>query len=168
MVLTILHGFRRIFRSPRDFGMDWCQVSEHLLIIEIGKKNEKDIALFVKQRVRKLAAVRAAQPNEYAMWLESKIRQKVRAKADGMFFKVRLIVEQLQDIGRQKDIFDTIDAAPAKLEDRIAHVFERQVSDSNLNTADLSEILLWVSFAKGLSTSQNCFSYSKRMLASLT
>jgi hypothetical protein len=70
------------------------------------------------------------------------------AQADGMFFKVALILDQLPSKGRKQDIYDTIDSAPRELERMIAHVFEKIVTSKSVDLADLKDILLWVSFAR--------------------
>ena len=135
------------------------EVSEHfgpklrraLTTVDIGEKNEADIALYVKKHVTEITVVRETmrlKSKAAAVRLARDIRDKVMPKADGMFFKVVLIMNQLYDKERVSAVFDSIDAAPPQLEAMIAHVFERLTSNEDINKDDLRELLSLVSFAK--------------------
>jgi len=119
--------------------------------VEIGEKNEPDIALFVKKHVTEITVVRETirlKSKAAAVRLARDIRDKVMVKADGMFFKVVLIMNQLRDKERVSAVFDSIDDAPPQLEAMIARIFERLTSNEDINREDLRELLLLTSFAK--------------------
>ena len=76
------------------------------------------------------------------------IRDKIMAKADGMFFKVVLIMNQLYDKERISSVFEAIEDAPLQLEAMIEHVFERLTLNEDVDKEDLNEILVWVAYSK--------------------
>ena len=122
-----------------------------LSTVEIGEKNESDIALFVKKHVTEITVVRETmrlKSKAAAVRLAREIRDKVMMKADGMFFKVVLIMNQLRDKERVSAVFDSIEDAPPQLEAMIARIFERLTSNEDINRDDLRELLLLISFAK--------------------
>jgi hypothetical protein len=122
-----------------------------LSIIEIGEKNLVDIGLYIKDHVKDVLVVRQLLRSKTIMAarrLARDIRDKVMAKADGMFFKVVLIMNQLYDKERTAYVFQAIDDAPPQLEAMIGHVFERLLLNEDVNKDDLKEILTWVSFSK--------------------
>jgi hypothetical protein len=65
-----------------------------------------------------------------------------------MFFKVVLIMDAIIDKERVMAVYASIDEAPPKLEEMIAHVFDKLMLNEDINKGDLNEILLWVSFVK--------------------
>jgi hypothetical protein len=70
------------------------------------------------------------------------------AKADGTFFKVVLIMDQIYEKERVSSVFEAIEEVPPQLEAMIAHVFEKLTVNEDVDKSDLNELLLWVSFAK--------------------
>ena len=127
------------------------KLHQMLSIIEIGEKNLVDIGLYIKEHVKDVLVVRQLLRSKTIMAarrLARDIRDKVMAKADGMFFKVVLIMNQLYDKERTAYVFQAIDDAPPQLETMIGHVFERLLSNEDVNKDDLKEILTWVSFSK--------------------
>src|SRR5947207_4229712 len=76
------------------------------------------------------------------------ISDKIMAKADGMFFKVVLIMNQLYDKERISSVFEAIEDAPLQLEAMIEHVFERLTLNEDVDKEDLNEILVWVAYSK--------------------
>ena len=126
-------------------------IQKCLSTIEIGEKNEADIALYIKQHVTQVLVVKQTmrlKTKKAAATLARDIRGKIMAKADGMFFKVVLIMNQLYDKERIPSVFQAIEAAPPELEAMIAHVFERLTLNEDVDRDDLNELLLWVSFAR--------------------
>jgi hypothetical protein len=122
-----------------------------LSTIEIGDKNEEDIALYIKQNVTKVLVVKQTmqlKTKKTAAKLARDIRDRIMAKADGIFFKVVLIMNQIYDKERISSIFEAIEATPPKLETMIAHVFDRLTLNKDVDKNDLNELLLWISFAK--------------------
>lgn len=127
------------------------KIQRCLSIIEIGEKNEADIALYIKQHVPHVLVVKQTmqlKTKRAAAKLARDIRDKIMVTADGMFFKVVLIMNQLYDKERVSSVFGAIQDAPPKLDAMIAHVFERLTLNEDVDKADLHELLLWVSFAK--------------------
>jgi hypothetical protein len=119
--------------------------------LEIGNKNESDIAQYIKQRVIDVLVVKQTMKHidkKAAAKLARDIREKVLGKADGMFFKVVLIMDAIIDKERVMAVYASIDEAPPKLEEMIAHVFDKLMLNEDINKGDLNEILLWVSFVK--------------------
>jgi hypothetical protein len=119
--------------------------------VEVGNKNEGDIAQYIKCRVKNVLIVEQSLQQKSkltALKLARRIRDKVMAKADGMFFKVVLIMDQIIDKEREISVFEAIEEAPPKLEEMIAHVFEKLMLNEDVDKSDLNELLLWVSFAK--------------------
>jgi hypothetical protein len=122
-----------------------------LSIIEIGEQNLVDIGLYVKVHVKEVLVVRQMLWSKSilaARKLAREIRDRVMAKADGMFFKVVLIMNQLYDKERTSYVFNAIEDAPPQLEEMIGHVFERLLLNEDVNKEDLKEILTWVAFSK--------------------
>lgn len=119
--------------------------------VEIGNKNEGDIAQYIKVRITDVLVVKQSihlKSKKAAAKLARDIRDKIMAKADGMFFKVVLIMDQIYDKERVNSVFEAIEDAPPQLEAMIAHVFEKLTVNEDVDKSDLNELLLWVSFAK--------------------
>jgi fungal STAND N-terminal Goodbye domain len=119
--------------------------------VDIGEKNEVDIASYIKERVTQIMVVwqtMQLKNQKAAAKLAREIRSRVLAKADGMFFKVVLIMDQLYDKERISSVYASIEASPPKLEAMIARVFERLIVNQNVDKEDLRELLLWVCVAK--------------------
>ena len=122
-----------------------------LSVIEVGDKNEADIGLFIKEHVTDVLVVRQAlqlKTKKAARKLAREIRDKIMAQADGMFFKVVLIMNQLYNKERTSSVFEAIDNAPPQLEAMIGRVFGRLALNEDVNKDDLNEILIWVAFSK--------------------
>ncbi|KAF1999155.1 hypothetical protein P154DRAFT_523551 [Amniculicola lignicola CBS 123094] len=128
------------------------KLQQSLVIIEIGEQNEADIDLYVKEHIKNIMIVRekmrVGKTKKEAHALARTVRKRVMEKADGMFFKVVLIMEQIRDKERISTVLSTIDEVPVQLEAMIAHVFERITQNEDVDIDDLREILLWVAFAK--------------------
>jgi hypothetical protein len=127
------------------------KIQKCLSVIEIGDKNLVDIGLFIKEHVRDVLIVRQmlrSKTKMAAAKLAREIRDKIMAKADGMFFKVVLIMNQLYDKERTSSVFQAIDDAPPQLEAMIGRVFERLILNEDVNKDDLKEVLIWVAFSK--------------------
>lgn len=127
------------------------KLQRKLSVIEIGEKNLVDISLYIKEHLKDVLVVRQMlrlKTKTVAARLAREIREKVMAKADGMFFKVVLIMNQLRDKERTSYVFQAIDDAPPELEAMIGHVFERLTMNEDVNKDDLTEILTWVAFSK--------------------
>jgi hypothetical protein len=119
--------------------------------IEIGEKNEVDIGLYIKQHVTEILVVRETmklKSKKAASRLARDIRDKLMAKADGMFFKVVLIMNQLYDKERISSMFEAIEDSPPQLEAMIRHVFDRLACNQDVDKEDLNEILVWVAYSK--------------------
>jgi hypothetical protein len=119
--------------------------------VEVGNKNEGDIAQYIKVRIINVLVVKQSillKNKMIARKLARDIRDKIMTKADGMFFKVVLIMDQINDKERENSVFEAIEEAPPKLEEMIAHVFEKLMLNEDVDKSDLNELLLWVSFAK--------------------
>lgn len=128
-----------------------ARLRRHLSTIQVGDKNECDIALYVKEKVVQITVVKETmrlKTKKAAAKLAREIRDNLMAKADGMFFKVVLIMNQLYDKERTVAVFEAIEAAPPQLDAMIARVFERLLADEDVDRDDLNEILLWISSAK--------------------
>ena len=127
------------------------KLEKMISVVEIGEKNLVDIGLFIKEHVKNVLVVsqmRRSKTPAAAAKLARQIRDKVMAKADGMFFKVVLIMNQLRDKERRESIFQAIDDAPPELEAMISHVFERLLLNEDVDKDDLHEILTWVAFSR--------------------
>lgn len=119
--------------------------------VEVGNKNEGDIARYIKLRITYVLVVKQSiqlKSKRPAAKLARDIRDKIMAKADGMFFKVILITDQIYAKERVNSVFEAIEEAPPQLEAMIAHVFERLTLNEDVDKYDLNELLLWVCFAK--------------------
>ncbi|KAK3311713.1 uncharacterized protein B0T15DRAFT_83503 [Chaetomium strumarium] len=136
------------------------EVSEHFPVgfghgiatIEISNKNEGDIAAYVKEHAMRILVVRQTlrqQTKKAAAQLARDIRACVLSKADGMFFKVALIMDRLANKETRAALFAAIDASPPGLDAMLSHIFARLlVADEDVDVDDFREILLWMSFAK--------------------
>ena len=125
--------------------------SRVMIKVEIGNRNESDIAQYIKKRLTDVLVVkqtRQLRDKKAAAKLARDIRDKVLDKADGMFFKVVLIMDQIHDKERRNAVFDAIEEAPPQLDAMIAHVFEKLMLNEDVDKDDLNELLLWVAFAK--------------------
>lgn len=119
--------------------------------VEIGNRNEGDIAQYIKKRLTDVLVVKQTKQlrdKKAAAKLAREIRERVLDKADGMFFKVVLIMDQIHDKERKNAVFDAIKEAPPQLDAMIAHVFEKLMLNEDVDKDDLNELLLWVAFAK--------------------
>ena len=140
-----------LFARPEIAEHFDSKFQRNLWIVEVGERNEADIASYVKQNVLRIEVVKEAmrlKTKKIVARLARDIRDKIMAKADGMFFKVVLIMNQLYDKEKVPAVFAAIEAAPPELEQMISHVFERLIADEDVDKADLKELLLWVCFAK--------------------
>ena len=140
-------------RNVRDsFGPRIGGSSGGLLeTIEIGDKNQGDIDLYVKKTLPRLLVVKRAQRDRspaYAKQLALKIRKKIMARADNMFFKVVLILDQIKERERVETVLEAIETIPPKLETMIANVFRPLIRNEDVGKQDFIEILHWISFAK--------------------
>lgn len=122
-----------------------------LSIIEIGAKNEHDIGLFIKKHLPEIQVVRQTlrlRTRMAATKLAREIRNSIMAKADGMFFKVKLIMDQIHDKERASSVFEAIENAPPQLEGMIRRLFDRLAVKEDVDNDVLNEILLWVALTK--------------------
>ena len=119
--------------------------------IEIGHNNVGDITKYIKRHVIDVQIVRQARrirSEKAAAVLMRDILQRVLGKADGMFFKVVLIMKEIRDKESKPKVFEAIQEAPPMLNTMIQRIFERLAQDPNVNKDYLKEILLWVAFSK--------------------
>ena len=127
------------------------RLSRSLRKIEVGRNNEKDIEKYIKKHVSDVQLVqerRRKKSQASARQLKQQILDQVLAKADGMFFKVVLIMKDIQGKESQSKVFEAIQKVPPRLNTMIQHVFERLSQDEDVGKDYLNEILLWVAFAK--------------------
>jgi hypothetical protein len=114
-------------------------------------KTEKDIQQYIKEHLKKVLVVnqtfKLKSPRAAAV-LGKHIRDRIVSKADGIFFKVVLILKDIEDKERVPAVLEAIEQTPPALEMMIGHVFEKLLMNEDVNKDDLEEILLWVSFAK--------------------
>lgn len=121
------------------------------LVIEIGDKNGPDIDRYIKQHIMDVQVVRQTlklKSIAAAKTLARKIRDRLLDKADGMFFKVVLIMDELYGKAKESAIFDTIERAPPQLDAMIRRVFERLGTLQDDDKEELEQILLWVAYSK--------------------
>jgi tetratricopeptide (TPR) repeat protein len=147
-----------IFSRPEVseyFGSKFAKSARH---IEIGNSNEGDIALYVKEHVTSILVITQTmrlKSKKAAARLCRDVRDRIMQRADGMFFKVVLIMDQIYDKERISAVYDAIEASPPKLEAMIAQVFERLIANDSVDKEDLCELLTWVACAyRGLSISE--------------
>ena len=136
-----------LFGRPKLAEYIGPKLQQMLSIIEIGEKSSVDIGLYIKEHVKDVLVVRQMLRSKTiiaARRLARDIRDKVMAKAHGMFFKVVLIMNQLYDKERTSYVFQAINDVPPQLEAMIGHVFERLLLNEDVNKEDLNEILTWV------------------------
>ena len=127
------------------------KLSKSLHRVEIGRNNDKDIEKYIKKHVSDVQLVqerRKKKSQEPAKQLKKEILDRVLAKADGMFFKVVLIMKEIKGKESKSKVFEAIRQVPPKLNAMIEHVFERLAHDEDVTKDYLNEILLWVAFAK--------------------
>jgi hypothetical protein len=140
-----------IFGRPELAEYMTSKLQRYIAHIEIGAKNEGDIAAYVKKQMREVLVVRQERKmksKKAASKLARELRDKIMAKADGMFFKVVLIMNQLYDKERVPSLFEAIEEAPPQLEIMIRRVLERLALNEDVNKDDLNEILVWVAYSK--------------------
>lgn len=140
-----------IFARPEIAEHFRSRFTETLYQIDIGHKNEGDIAAYVKVHVLQIMVVRQKmlqKGKRLAFELARRIRDRVMVKVEGMFIKAVLILNQLYDKERESSLFAAIEASPPELDDMIAHSFERILADDNVDKEDFRELLLWVCAAR--------------------
>jgi hypothetical protein len=119
--------------------------------ISAESKTEKDVQLYIKEHLKKILVVnqtfKLKSPRAAAV-LGKHIRDRIVSKADGIFFKVVLILKDIEDKERVPAVLEAIEQTPPALEKMIGHVFEKLLANEDVNKDDLQEILIWVSFAK--------------------
>ncbi|KAJ4301622.1 hypothetical protein N0V90_003715 [Kalmusia sp. IMI 367209] len=138
--------------------------SRIMVKVEVGNRNEGDIAQYIKKRLSDILVVKQTKQlrdKKAAAKLARAIREKVLDKADGMFFKVVLIMDQIQDKERKHVVFEAIEEAPPQLDAMIAHVFEKLTLNEDVDKGDLNELLLWVAFAKSEITINQLYAIMK-------
>jgi len=64
------------------------------------------------------------------------------------FFKVVLILKDIEDKERVPAVLEAIEQSPPALDKLIEHVFEKLLKNEDVNKEDLQEMLIWVAFAK--------------------
>lgn len=119
--------------------------------VAVENRNQSDIAQYVKERLTDVLVVkqtRQLHDKRTAAKLARAVRDKVLEKADGMFFKVVLIMDQIQEKERKSAVFEAIEEAPPQLDAMIAHVFDKLMLNEDVDKEDLNELLLWVAYAK--------------------
>ena len=119
--------------------------------IQIGHNNVGDITKYIKKHVSEVQIVRQTRrtrSEKAATLLKREILQRVLSKADGMFFKVVLIMKEIRDKESKPKVFEAIQEAPPLLNTMIQRIFERLAQDPNVNKDYLREILVWVAFSK--------------------
>ena len=127
------------------------KLQRNLPEIQIGHNNIVDITKYIKKHVSEVQIVRQARrmrSEKAAILLMREILQRVLSKADGMFFKVVLIMKEIRDKESKPKVFEAIQEAPPLLNTMIQRIFERLAQDPNVNKDYLKEILLWVAFSK--------------------
>lgn len=132
--------------------------------VDIGSRNEGDIAQYIKKRLTDVLVVKQIKQlhdKKAAAKLARDIREKVLDKADGMFFKVVLIMDQIHDKERKNAVFDAIEEAPPQLDAMIAHVFDKLLLNEDVDKGDLNELLLWVAFSKSWITVNQLYAVLK-------
>ena len=114
-------------------------------------KTERDIQQYIKEHLNRILVVNQTlklKSPRAASVLGKHIRDRIMLKADGIFFKVVLILKDIEDKERVPAVLEAIEQTPPALDQMIEHVFEKLLTNEDVNKDDLQEILLWVSFAK--------------------
>jgi hypothetical protein len=127
------------------------KLSRDLLRLEIGARNGPDIASYIKHNVTRIlvvAQIARLKNKKAAAKLAREIRDQVVEKADNMFIKVVLIMNQLYDKERVAAVFEAIELSPPRLDELISQVFDRILAYDDVNSADFRELLIWVSASK--------------------
>ncbi|KAK1749875.1 hypothetical protein QBC47DRAFT_439576 [Echria macrotheca] len=153
-VLHSLHHpklFIAMFARPEVAEFFSCKLRRTVATIEIGSNNEGDIALYIKQHAKDILVVSQTmrlKSRNAAVKLARDIRDRIMSKADCMFFKVMLVMNQISDKEDISSVYEAIESCPPQLEAMIARIFERLLANQDVDSRSLREILLWVSFAK--------------------
>jgi hypothetical protein len=130
------------------FGPKLCNTESR---ITAEFKTEKDIQEYIKAHLTKVLVINQTfklKSPRAANVLGKHIRDRIVAKAEGIFFKVVLVLKDIEDKERVPAVLDAIEKTPPALEKLIEHVFEKLLANQDINRDDLQEILTWVSFAK--------------------
>jgi Cdc6-like AAA superfamily ATPase len=127
------------------------KLTETIHRITAESKTEKDIQEYIKEHLKKVLVINQTftlkSPRAAAV-LGKHIRDRIVSKADGIFFKVVLILKDIEDKERVPAVLEAIEQTPPALDKMIEHVFEKLLMNEDVNKDDLQEVLLWVSFAK--------------------
>lgn len=127
------------------------RLEQAFTIIDIGENNEGDIDMYVRSRLKEILVYKQAlrtKTKSAALKMAKQIRDRITAKADGMFFKVKLIMDQLVDRERLSAVFEAIDEAPVQLEEMIGRIFQRLSASEDVDDDDLKELLSWMTFSR--------------------
>lgn len=122
-----------------------------LTILEIGDKNSSDISMYTNRHIPSILVVREAKRTKSkaaAIRLAQDIRRRILERADGIFFKVVLIMQQVSKKVSVSEVLKAIEEIPRMLETMIYQAFERLTLSEDVQTDDLNELLRWVCFAK--------------------
>lgn len=140
-----------IFCRPEVSIFFGNKLRRHLLSVEIGDKNVSDMSRYVTRHLSNVLVIKEmnrTKDRRVALRLAKEIRDKVLDKADGIFFKVVLIMKQISRKPAISDVLKSIEETPKELEHLIYQALERLVRSEDVDIDALNELLLWVCYSK--------------------